>query len=451
MDTERPKGHGVMSLTWLVAGVLALGALLATIVEPVAPGRLTAMTPAVAPTAAAEDAAAGLIYGRVTTENAVFEGQLRWGGDQEALWSNYFNGVKDKNRWIDDVPEELAPRERDSFEVFGVTLASWTRRAGLKRPFMARFGDIARIDARGRDLRVTLKSGATFPLERYGADDMNDGVRVWDSRHGVVNLGEWGIRTIEFLPSASPGAPASPLHGTVRTRQGDFTGLVQWDRKACLASDELVGRSTDGELRLPFSSIRSIARQSSDSSLVTLVDGRTVVMSGSRQVAQGNSGIYVDDHRYGRVLVSWDAFARVDFSPGGGTSPAYGDFAPGSPLQGAVTTRDGRRLAGRLVYDLDESQTTETVDAPLQGIDYTIPFSLIASIARPGHAERGVQQATVLLRSGEELRLERSGDLGEGNAGILVFVEGDQRPEYVRWADVQKVDFATGAGPLTRR
>jgi hypothetical protein len=87
----------------------------------------------------------------------------------------------------------------------------------------------------------------------------------------------------------------------------------------------------------------------------------------------------------------------------------------------------------------------------LQGIDYTIPFSLIASIARPGNAERGVQQATVLLRSGEELRLERSGDLGEGNAGILVFVEGDQRPEYVRWADVQKVDFATRAGPLTLR
>jgi len=36
----------------------------------------------------------------------------------------------------------------------------------------------------------------------------------------------------------------------------------------------------------------------------------------------------------------------------------------GRPLTGKVITRSGRRLAGRLVYDLDESETTETLDAP---------------------------------------------------------------------------------------
>ena len=91
----------------------------------------------------------------------------------------------------------------------------------------------------------------------------------------------------------------------------------------------------------------------------------------------------MDDRRYGRVLVSWDAFERVDFSPGG-SGPAYDDFPPGRPLTGGVTTRAGRRLAGRLVYDLDESETTETLDAPSQGVDYTIPFGLIASIVLPG-------------------------------------------------------------------
>jgi hypothetical protein len=226
----------------------------------------------------------------------------------------------------------------------------------------------------------------------------------------------------------------------VRTRQGDFTGFVQWDREECVGSDELHGNTADGKLSLRFDTIRSIARRSRDSSLVTLADGREIVLSGNRKVGQGNRGIYVDDRRYGRVLVSWDAFERVDFSPGG-SGPAYGDFPPGRPLTGSVTTRAGRRLAGRLVYDLDESETTETLDAPSQGVDYTIPFGLIASIALSGRQELGAHRARVTLRGGEELQLDRSSDLGERNPGMLIFVDGRQRPEYVPWTDVEQVDF----------
>jgi hypothetical protein len=47
----------------------------------------------------------------------------------------------------------------------------------------------------------------------------------------------------------------------------------------------------------------------------------------------------------------------------------------------------------------------------------------------------------VTLHGGEELLLERTGDLGERNAGMLIFVDGGQRPEYVPWTDVERVDF----------
>jgi hypothetical protein len=230
------------------------------------------------------------------------------------------------------------------------------------------------------------------------------------------------------------------LHGTVRTRHGDFTGFVQWDREASVGQDELEGHTTEGELSLRFAIIGSIARRSPNSSLVTLLDGREVVVSGTREAGQGNRGIYVDDPRYGRVLVSWDAFERVDFSPGS-NGPAYGDFPTGLPLTGRVTTGAGRRLAGRLVYDLDESETTETLDAPYQGVDYTIPFDMIASIVPAGPEGGSAQLARVTLHGGEELRLERTGDLGERNAGMLIFVDGGQRPEYVPWTDVERVDF----------
>jgi hypothetical protein len=312
------------------------------------------------------------------------------------------------------------------------------RQLDLDRPFMVRFGDIARIDVSGRDLRVTLKSGAAYELDRFGADDLADGVRVWDEEAGTVDLDEWRIRSVELFPTAPLHAAPSRLYGTVRTRQGDFTGFVQWNRDSCVETDLLEGVSQEGEgtgaeVQLRFDALRSIARETPDSSRVTLLDGGEIVLSGTNDVNPDNRGIYVDDPRYGRVLISWDAFERVDFGPGGG-GPAYGDFPPGHPLTGSVTTLDGRRLAGRLVYDLDESETTETFDAPSQGVDYTIPFGLIASIVP---AER----ATVILHDGEELQLERAGDLGEGNAGMLIFVDGRPSPEYVPWTDVAQVDF----------
>jgi len=398
--------------------------------------------PAVAPStpAAASDDHQGFLYGRVTTEDgSSYEGRLRFGGDEEAFWGDHFNGAKADNPWAAQVPPERLPKERLPVEIFGFELATRVRPIDLSRPFVARFGDVARIEAHGRDLRVTLKSGTVVHLDRYGADDFADGVRVWDERRGVVDLGERQIRTIELLPTARLRAAPSRLHGTVRTRQGDFTGSIQWDRKDCVASDDLDARTADGAPGLRFDAIRSIDRLSADSCRVTMRDGRVLAFSGTRGVGDGNRGVYVDDLRYGRVLVSWDAFVRVDFSPGG-SGPAYGDFPPGRPLTGSVTTRAGRRYAGRLVYDLDESETTELLDAPSQGVNYTIPFGRIASI-EPGGEEDGPRRATVTLHDGQEMQLERAGDLGEGNAGLLVFVDGRERPAYVRWADVEQVAF----------
>jgi hypothetical protein len=397
----------------------------------------SAITPSTRP---ATETDQGFLYGRITTvEGATYEGRLRWGGDEEAFWGDYFNGAKHENPWLAHVPPELRPRERRPIEFFGIKIADRERKIDVGRPFMARFGDIARLEAHGKQVRVTLKSGTLHDLDRFEASDFDDDVRVWDGRRGVVDLDSLRIRTIELLPTPSLGATPHRLHGTVRTRRGDFSGFVAWDREESVGTDELDVRSDEGELSLRFDTIRSMARRSRDS-LVTLLDSREIVLSDSGGVGHGNRGIYVDDRRYGRVLISWDAFERVEFSPGG-SGPAYGEFPPGRRLMGSVTTRGGRRLAGRLVYDLDESETTETLDAPSQGVDYTIPFGLVASIVPPGPEERGTQLAKVTLHGGGELQLERRGDLGPGNAGMLIFVDGGQRPEYVPWIDVEQVDF----------
>jgi hypothetical protein len=416
-------------------------------VEPAAPPP-PAVTPSIAPAAA--ESYQGFLYGRITSiAGTTFEGRLRFGTDEEAFWGDYFNGSKDENPWVDRVPPGRLPTERRPMEILGIEIGGTEKRFDAARPFMTRFGDIARIEARGRDVRVTLKSGTVFDLDRFGANDLDGGVRVWDATRGIVDLdggvegviatrADRRIRTIELLPAAVLSAPPSRLHGSVQTRQGDFTGFVQWDREKCVGTDELHGWTADGKTSLRFDTVRSIARRSRDSSLVTLSDGREVVLSDTREVGDGTRGIYVDDRRFGRVLISWDAFERVDFSAVG-SGPEYGSFPPGRPLTGSVTTQDGRRLAGRLVYDLDESETTETLDAPLEGVDYTIPFGLIAAIV-PLDA-RGGHRARIVLHSARELQLERSGDLGERHGGVLVFTDGPANPEYVRWEEVARIDF----------
>jgi hypothetical protein len=378
----------------------------------------------------------GFIYGRITAvDGATYEGRLRWGIDQEAFWGDYFNGTKDENPWMVHAPVAQRPAARRRIEIFGFRIGGGDP-PGFRRLFMARFGDIARIEAQFATVQVTLKSGTTVTLDRFAAGDIDDGVRVWDISRGIVDLDARRIRTIEFLAAGRLDGAPGRVHGAVRTRHGEFTGFIQWDQDDGVSTDELEGRSGNGRLRLRFDTIRSIARHSRDGAVVTLLDGREVVLSGSREVDRNNRGIYVDDARYGRVLILWDAFERVDFSPGG-TGPGYDDFPPGRALAGSVTTRAGRRLAGRLVYDFDESETTETLDAALPGVDYNMPFGLLASILPRGRDGRG----TVILRDGEELELERTGDLGDGNAGMLIFAGGVERPEYVPWADVARVDF----------
>jgi hypothetical protein len=382
------------------------------------------------------------LYGRVTTiDGASCEGQLRFGGGEEALWSDLFNGYKLENPWKENVPPGQLPKEDHSIQIFGLVLVQRERTVNLARPFLVRFGQLVRLDAEGRDVFVTLKSGSRQKLDRFSASDFDDGVRVWDPTRGVLDLDSLRIRAIEFFEPPGNAPPPARLYGTVRTGDGTFRGFIQWNRQKSLGTDTLDGQSSGAAVSLRFDTIRTIRRRPPDGVEVLLRDGNEKSLTGSRETADGNLGLYVDDPRYGRVLVPWDVFQSAEFEPSL-AGPGYADFPPGAPIAGAVTTRTGRRLAGRLVFDLDESEDIETLDAPSRGVDYLIPFGLIASILLPPSADPDLQPATVILRRGEELRLERKGDLGPSNAGLLVFVEGLEKAEYVSWASVQRIDFA---------
>src|SRR5690606_29267398 len=98
-------------------------------------------------TAAPQAAHPAFLHGTVTTvDGDTYRGRLRFGNDEEAFWGDYFDGRKDTNPWIGYLPEDRRPRR--GIRLFGITIGG--DGAAIQRPFMARMGDIAKLEARGR-------------------------------------------------------------------------------------------------------------------------------------------------------------------------------------------------------------------------------------------------------------------------------------------------------------
>lgn len=391
-------------------------------------------------TAAPAQDSQGFLYGRITTRSgSVYEGRLRWNNKEEAFWGDFFNANKSDLPYLKHLPAEER-RRRKSVEVFGIPIGiHWGTVDNQGRQLVVRFGDLRRIEVdRDDDATVIFKSGARSKVSGGSNDvDSDTEITVWDSSAGEMRM-RWGeIRAIDFLPvPASLAVPVSRLRGTVHTENGTFRGYIQWDQDECLSSDELDGTTGDGQVSLQMGKIRSIAKRSRQSSEVVLRDGRTLVLSGTNDVNASNRGIYVNDSRIGRVLIPWDAFRRVDFDPPGDSGPAYTEFRPGRPLFGKVTTAQGKTWRGRLVYDVDETETVETLDGHRRDIEYSIPFARIAFLL-----PEKTNSSRVVLKNGQELRLEGTVDVGRDNAGVLVFDRGQERPRYIRWGDIRRIDF----------
>jgi sporulation protein YlmC with PRC-barrel domain len=375
----------------------------------------------------------GYLYGTVQTKGGTtYEGRLRW-GNEEAFWTDHFNATKEDRPLAKEIPR----RHRGSDEpmrVFGVPIGiRWSEDSS--RQLVVRFGDLKAILPDGSDgVTIVLKDGEKMRLGG-GSNDVGARVTVHDATLGEIRVPWEKIRRVDFkaAPAELPGAPAR-LFGTVKTEAGTFRGPVQWDKEECLATDVLDGTSEDGKMKIEMGKIQAIEREGFRASRVFLRDGREVVLRGTNDVDDDNRGIFVDDPRYGRVLVSWEAFRRADFEDGG-SGPGYDDFPPPGPLRGTLTTREGKALKGHVVFDVDESRGWEMLDGDYDGITYSIPFAEVASVAPSGS-----RRARVTLRgTKEELALEDSADVTDRNAGV--FVLSGERKTYVPWDEVSRIDF----------
>lgn len=376
----------------------------------------------------------GYLYGRVTTvDGDSYTGQLRW-GDEEAFWDDIFNSNKIENENLDyldrDELDEVRDRKRNPFSFL------WDDDDEFTHLFAVRFGDMSRIDVHRRgEITVEFRNGEHLELEG-GSNDVQEPVTVVDAKAGVVQVRWKRIRQIEFMPTPAKleHKLGEPLYGTVRSSEGEFTGLIQWDHHECLSTDELDGDTRDGDMSLEFGNIRSI-RKHRRGSMVTLASGTEIYLTGSNDVDSDNRGIVVKDPSFGRVLIGWRDFEEITFqTPAPTSGPGYEHYASAHAISGTVHAR-GASYDGRIVYDLDEAWDFEMLHGSSGDTEYLIPFREIARIA-----PHGSRRAEVQLRSGRTISLEESQDVSRRNDGVLIFTDS-RRPTYVSWRDVDEIVF----------
>lgn len=376
----------------------------------------------------------GFIYGTVETSSGnTYTGLMRW-GNEEAFWDDLFHGAKEDLPYL----EERDGEKRRRITVFGITVGYRYDDARSGRLLVARFGDIDEIRVTGgEEADLLMKSGSIVGVDG-GSNDVGGEVTVLDESLGAVELQWKKIERIAFDPTPrNIETPGFRLHGKLTTEDGDtFEGYVQWDKQECLSIDKLDGESEDGDLSIEMGKIRRISKYSRHGSLVELKDGRELVLRGTNDVNSENRGIMIEDERFGRVVVTWDAFDSLEFTETGKTGRGYDEYKPSRQLRGSVTDKDGATHAGRLIFDLDEGETWEMLHGSRNDVEYIIPFAKVRSV-RPDRWDTAI----VELTSGLELKLEESQDVSDNNAGIAVQGAGADPEAYVPWNEVERVDF----------
>jgi len=387
------------------------------------------------PAAAAE--VGGYLYGTVETVSGTsYTGELRW-GTEEAFWDDLFNASKLDEPATGRLPRDYRQRSR-KVSAFGLELSGPWNDSWSQRQLIVRFGDLAEIRPHGDDgAEITLRNGRTMRIEG-GSNDVGGTVWVWDASVGKIGVDWVRIRSIRFAATPAALHPVGErLRATVKTTEGSFSGFLQWDSEECLTVDTLDGDTEDGRVSIPLGKIKSIARESRHASRVELADGRVLELSGTNDVDSSIRGILVEDPRFGRVEIPWEAFERADLEVAADSGRGYGDYPALGDIRARVTSVAGKSREGKIAFDLDETQLWEMLDGAQGDIEYHIPFLRVKSIQPLSRLRTRVE-----LVDGQTLELEGETDVSDDNAGVAFLdAPGSLDDDYLRWENVAKIEI----------
>ena len=379
----------------------------------------------------------GRICGVVhTRDGETFEGPIRWDRN-EAFWDDILDATKKREgRHVEE------RRREKRISIFGLRISWDEEGTEIKASSGIQFGYIKTLERRSRNRAILeLKNGESITFYGYGTD-IGSGVReilIDDPREGEVELDWDDLDMVEFA-ECEPEQITKPqcrLYGEVETRRGDkFKGFITWDMDELFYSDILDGEEKRRTRKIPFKKIKAIVRRSSSSAWVYLRNGDRIRLSGTNDVDSGNRGIVVKDLNFGRVIVEWDDFDRLELlEEGEKYLMGYDEFDEIRPLYGVVYDEDGDSYEGFIRWDDDETYTWERLDGEYRDLEVNVEFSQIAQIEKISS-----RSCRVTTRNGNTFKLSGSNDVNDENKGIFVTTEDGDEIE-LDWYDFDKVIF----------
>ena len=180
--------------------------------------------------------------------------------------------------------------------------------------------------------RLTFGSRGTVEFCRQPRAEDPPPVRIADPALGFVEVSWGALRILRLEPS--PGTPGYDtfdgghlLFGSVRTTEDEeIEGRIRWDADEEWSWEPLDGSSHDVVFSVEFGKVARIARDEGPGARVTLLDGRSMHLTGGSDVDEDNMGIFIfpvaadrtaDDEPDGEWrYVAWEDFLEARFRHG---------------------------------------------------------------------------------------------------------------------------------------
>lgn len=387
------------------------------------------------------------IYGKVSTFlGETYVGQIRW-GTEEAFWTDRFRANKVYNDNIDFLTDMEIIQLKKEKQYFKGDHNSYLNDSQMENDkseytflhqFSCQFGEIKRIKMnRWQKAELQLRDGSKVTVSGKGTNDMDTPITIYDEKKGKTEIDWMEISQVEFLkePKKFKSSIGEPLYGTVFTSEGNYSGVIEWNKDERVTSDELDGEVKTGRFKSTFAKIK-IIKPHQAGSMITMKDGEEIYVFGTNQVNFKNRGITVTNDEIGHINVDWSTLQRVEFIPKKKAGKGYSQFQKPRRITGTVKTKKGKSLQGKIVFDLDEQFDYEVLNGGYGKMFFEIPFRNIKRISPQSDSNCNVE-----LRSKKQIQLRDSQDVSFKNEGLLVFHQDSTNPIYVSWREVEEVVF----------
>lgn len=257
------------------------------------------------------------------------------------------------------------------------------------------------------------------------------------------------------------------IYGKVTTTDDEvFEGWIRWDKQETFWDDYLDGLRKgyikddldekiiakvygpfmvyrkqsefrrNPQMAVQFGHIESIEKYASNSAIITLKDGRKLKLGAyGGDIGSGNDGIEIEDLNFGTITLRWREFKKAEFMKEPSKYRKEKADKQRYRLYGEVETWDGDLFEGYIMWDKDESLSTDILDGKYRRREMKIPFGNIKMIERDSRSSSVVE-----LRNDNRFNLSGSNDVGKGNRGLLI-----KDPVYgeveITWKDFSRVAF----------